>query len=106
MAVLCAPIVFENKDFDPIAVLKEASSRPGLFSLLLNNAESPIATRLPALVFNFKASLPIAILLMPDMLDWTVRKPKNRFPVKGCNSPAGILFILKRNGLLSVVPRN
>jgi hypothetical protein len=91
--------VLVNNAFDPIAVLESPL-------LLLNNAESPTATILRPSAFSFKASVPIAILLKPVMLACPARNPQKIFPVAGCNSPAGILFTLKRKGWLSVLPIN
>ncbi len=48
----------------------------------------------------------MATLLNPVVFASPACKPKKIFPVTGCNSPACILFILNRNGWLSVVPRN
>src|SRR5580765_7874517 len=76
VAVLAFPMVFENNDFDPTAVLENPKAPgTGLFLPLLNNAESPTATKLVPSVFDLKASVPIAILLKPLVFEESDRMP-------------------------------
>src|SRR5215831_713681 len=88
-----------------MAVLKDPSSAPGS-PMLVNNAESPIATRLLTALFDLKASVPMAILLKPVVLAWPARSPQLTLPVGACNSPTWILFTLNRKGWLSIFPIN